>query len=348
MEQTDSFKILSIDGGGIRGLLPAQFLAQIENSLKEEGKGKWKIHNYFDLICGTSTGGIIAIALGLGIPASKIANLYYDHAAEIFGNSKSIIKNIFKPKYKNKNLERLLKRYFSEYGNKITPKLGHSKTRLCIPVYDLLNGEPNILKTSHHECLIRDYKIPAYQAALATASAPTYFKPYDINCDESPDKESYPLKLDGGIYANNPSLIGIIEAINGLNINPSKLKVLSLGTGTRRFKQHQFNNKWGIKYWLSKSRMLELFFQAQSDNIERLVKVMNAGLGKNGSDQFYYKRIQKEFASKEEALRMDEIKKEKLKSLEDAAFHLYRIHGKEINENFFQYICKPYEPNKKL
>lgn len=348
MEEQKPFKILSIDGGGIRGLLPANFLAQAENFLKSEGKDDWKIHNYFDLICGTSTGGIIAIGLGLGMPASKIAKLYNEHANEIFGKRRSRLGNIFNPKHDHQILERLLKDRFSEYSTEENPKLGHSKTRLCIPVYDLVNGEPNILKTSHHERLIRDYRIPAYQAAMATASAPTYFKPYDIECKESIDNESYPLKVDGGVYANNPTLIGIIEAINGLNIDPSRLKILSLGTGTRRFKQHQFNKKWGIKYWATKSRMLELFFQAQSDNIEKLVKVMNKGLGKNNSSQFYYKRVQKEFASKEESIKMDETNTEKLKTLQEAASYLYRIHGEEINREFFQNTCIEYEPYKKI
>ncbi|MFW5983369.1 MAG: CBASS cGAMP-activated phospholipase [bacterium] len=348
MEAQNSFRILSIDGGGIRGLFPAYFLSQIENSLRDEGKDEWKIYNYFDLICGTSTGGIIAIGLGLGMPASKIAELYNNHARDIFGKRKNFFRRILDTKHDNQILENLLKNYFSEYTNVETPKLGHSKTRLCIPVYDLVNGEPNILKTSHHERLIRDYRIPAYQAAMATASAPTYFKPYDINCKDSTDNESYPLKVDGGVYANNPALIGIIEAMNGLNINPERLKVLSLGTGTRKFRQHQFNKKWGLKYWMSKSRMLELFFQAQSDNIERLVKVMNEGLGKNNSSQFYYKRIQKEFSTKEESIKMDESKPEKLKSLKDAASYLYRNNGDEIRREFFRDSCEKYKPYKEI
>lgn len=77
------FKILSIDGGGIRGIIPAKILALAEQELQRTGQAN-RICDYFDLICGTSTGGIIAIGLALGMPASEILSLYRDHAREIF------------------------------------------------------------------------------------------------------------------------------------------------------------------------------------------------------------------------------------------------------------------------
>lgn len=93
------FTILSIDGGGIRGVIPATFLALLEEQLKREGKAA-KTSDYFDLICGTSTGGIIAIGLALGMPAAVILSLYRDHAAEIlphpwwvWGISQDLINN---------------------------------------------------------------------------------------------------------------------------------------------------------------------------------------------------------------------------------------------------------------
>ena len=91
------FKILSIDGGGIRGIIPAKILALAEEELNRTGK-TGKIADYFDLICGTSTGGIIAIGLALGMPASEILSFYLDHASLIFphqGTIKKLAKILF-------------------------------------------------------------------------------------------------------------------------------------------------------------------------------------------------------------------------------------------------------------
>src|SRR5690606_35318780 len=82
-ELTKKFKILSIDGGGIRGLIPAKVLAELEAELQKEEPEK-KLHEYFDLICGTSTGAILAIGISLGIPAKDLAKFYEDNAKLIF------------------------------------------------------------------------------------------------------------------------------------------------------------------------------------------------------------------------------------------------------------------------
>jgi len=349
MNEFNNFKILSIDGGGIRGVFPAQFLSEIESFLNEAGKEKCQIHEYFDLICGTSTGGIIAIALALGMSAEEISDLFLIHAKDIFGHKNPLLRRIYSPKHNNKVLTNLLKEKFSKYSENGDTRLGHAKTRLCIPVYDLLNGEPNILKTSHHKGLFIDFEIPAYQAAIATSAAPTYFKPYNISFKKANRKNiKYPLKVDGGIFANNPTLIGILEAINGLGKDISEIKVLSIGTGTRKFKQHQLNKYWGIRYWLTKSRLLELFFQAQSDNIERIITIMNKGIGYKDSDRFYYKRIQHYFHSDKDCVNMDETNYEILKSFKDYAFSYFKKEGQEIMQEFFENPVKSYKPLKNI
>lgn len=84
----EPFKILSIDGGGIRGVFPAMLLANYEVELKAKGVENWQVYQNFDLICGTSTGGIMAIALSLGIPAKEIYEMYLNNAGLIFGDKK--------------------------------------------------------------------------------------------------------------------------------------------------------------------------------------------------------------------------------------------------------------------
>src|SRR5690606_10120053 len=112
MTNQAKFKILSIDGGGIRGVFPAMYLANLEEELKRRGQEKWQIYQNFDLICGTSTGGIIAIALALGIPAKKIYDLYLDKASQIFGYKKSKLAQPFYASHDREPLEKLIQDIF--------------------------------------------------------------------------------------------------------------------------------------------------------------------------------------------------------------------------------------------
>lgn len=93
------FKILSIDGGGIRGMMPARLLSELEDELTREGKNP-RLCDYFDLICGTSTGGIIALGLALGMPAQDVLKLYRDNASNIF-KKKTLRLGFFNSIYSN-------------------------------------------------------------------------------------------------------------------------------------------------------------------------------------------------------------------------------------------------------
>jgi hypothetical protein len=142
MAEQKPFKILSIDGGGIRGVFPAMFLSKLEARLKETGNEKTQIYQHFDLICGTSTGGIIAIALALGFPAHEIYRLYLDNASKLFGRKKSFFGQVNYAAHESDVLEKLIKDKFSEKFNGEDPRLLDCKTAVCIPVYDLLLGKP--------------------------------------------------------------------------------------------------------------------------------------------------------------------------------------------------------------
>ena len=222
------FKILSIDGGGIRGIFPAMVLANYEAELKAKGVEKWQVYQNFDLICGTSTGGIMAIALGLGIPAKEIYELYLNNAKTIFGSKRLPIRQFFVSGHKRKSLEDLVKKKFAEAKNGEEPRLLDCKTGVAIPIYDMMEGRPSVLKSKYHDAFVRDYHIPAYQAALATSAAPTYFKPHFIS------KVNHDF-ADGGLVSNNPSFIGIREVLIDMkndfpNAEPKDVKILNIGT----------------------------------------------------------------------------------------------------------------------
>jgi patatin-like phospholipase/acyl hydrolase len=220
-------KILSIDGGGIKGVIPAAFLALIE-----ETTGK-RIVDHFDLIAGTSTGGIIAIGLGLGLSAKEILNFYEEEGPRIFDQEKLEPPSIwsrfqaFLRRSSRPARQLLVSKYNADalraalecaFGNRL---LGESETRLVIPAFDLHLGGVHVFKTSHHERFEIDWKHPAVDIALATAAAPTYFPSHKMENGLS--------LLDGGIWANNPVGLAVVEAIGVLDWPRESLYVLSLG-----------------------------------------------------------------------------------------------------------------------
>lgn len=225
-------RILAIDGGGIKGALPIGFLARIEEVTGE------RIVDHFDLIAGTSTGGIIAIGLGLGLSASDILAFYRNDGAEIFGDLDTgamtrwygrllarcrntlgrgarRVRQVIAPKHSPVHLRQALERVFGERV------LGESLTRLVIPAYHPDRRTVYVFKTSHHERLEVDHRTRAVDAALATAAAPTYFPAHRA--------PSGACLIDGGIWANNPTGMAVVEAIGVLGWDRSSLKVLSLG-----------------------------------------------------------------------------------------------------------------------
>ena len=194
-------RILTIDGGGIKGVAPASLLAHVEESLPHQ------IGEYFDLIVGTSTGGIIALAFGLGLSARETLAFYERHGPTIFyGNPRfKAFRRWFRAKYDPRPLRTALEEVFG------ARKLGESAKRLVVPSFNIDTGEVHVWKTSHHPRFERDYKSLVVDVALSTAAAPTYFPTHQLACGT-------PL-IDGGMWATIPSLSPLsrrLEFSNGL------------------------------------------------------------------------------------------------------------------------------------
>lgn len=220
-KQKNAYRILSIDGGGIRGVFPAAFLARLEEHIDHP------IVSYFDLVAGTSTGGIIAIGLGLGLSAAEVLDLYEDRGPIIFDQHRHPITNwgrqrvralkqLFGTKYASAELRRALE---DVLGRR---RLGESCTRLIIPAWHAETERVYIYKTAHHQRLQSDYKQLALDAAMATAAAPTFLAPHLTNDEVE--------LIDGGVWANNPIGVAAIEAIGMLRWPAHRLKILSIGT----------------------------------------------------------------------------------------------------------------------
>ncbi|MDA8082816.1 MAG: CBASS cGAMP-activated phospholipase [Nitrospiraceae bacterium] len=210
-----SFRILSIDGGGFRGVYSAHLLNSIESKLNIN------LLDTFDLIAGTSTGSIIAAGIACSIPVSTILQLYKDHGRRIFCKRAHtrlpFISGLFASKYHNNALKEVLKNTFGDRT------LGDIRKPLIIPSTDIGNGCVHVFKSKYDEGFVRDPDVLVRDAVLASCSAPTYFDPYKL--------KEY-LLVDGGLWANNPSLVAAIDARKRLKIDLDRLKILSVGTGT--------------------------------------------------------------------------------------------------------------------
>jgi Patatin-like phospholipase len=238
-------RILCIDGGGIKGVFPASFLSTIEESIGSSAA------EYFDLIVGTSTGGIIALGLGLGVSASDLLHFYQECGPAIFnGNGKlRFLRQLVRAKYNPETLRQCLSDVFG------SRRLGESRKRLVIPSFNVETGEVHVWKTAHDPRLERDYLHSAVEVALSTGAAPTYFPTYK-------SRSGTPL-IDGGVWANNPVAIAAVEAIGILGWQASELRILSLGCTTTPFDvDWGRNHSLGVMGWVTK--ITDLFITAQS------------------------------------------------------------------------------------
>lgn len=217
------FKILSIDGGGIKGIYPASVLAEIELQVLG-GQPVWP---YFDLITGTSTGGILALGLANGLSAVELRDLYCNEGKDVFavGRLRRFLKSIRSwamYMYSRQALEKLATPAFQD------ARIRDAKVRLCIPSFEGHHSEVAILRTPHHPtCTQLDADKTMVEVALSTSAAPLYFRPLDAG--------GYRY-VDGGVWANNPTMIGLVEALTCFDIQPEQIRVLSLGCGREPYR----------------------------------------------------------------------------------------------------------------
>ncbi|MBK8249904.1 MAG: patatin-like phospholipase family protein [Gemmatimonadetes bacterium] len=214
-EKPTRFQVLSLDGGGIRGVFSAAMLAAFE-----EDFAPLKVIDCFDLIAGTSTGGILALGLGLGYTPREMVEFYVELGPEIFANRAGWRDKMHwvAVKYPPARLAVALKKKFGERV------FGESLKRLVIPAFNIGSNDVYVFRTAHLERLRRDHRLPAWHVAMATAAAPTYFPAHQL-----PGKERL---IDGGVWANNPAMVAIAEVVGEphLAVPLERVHMLSLGT----------------------------------------------------------------------------------------------------------------------
>ena len=301
----DVFKVLSIDGGGIRGIIPAMVLAEIEERTKKP------IAQTFDLIAGTSTGGILA--LGLAMPgdggrrytAGELIELYENEGASIFSGRAGTIRNLFEERYPSAGVEEVLDRYFGDV------RLKDALSTVFVTSYEIQLRVPFFFRSERAK-VDADYDFPMREVARATSAAPTYFEPAKA---EARGPVEYYALVDGGVFANNPAMCAYVEARRILKERGSEseeepaVMVVSLGTGqlTDRLRYEEVTG-WGLVNWARP--LIDVVFDGVSDTVDFQLKQL-LPRGEDGLRRYY--RFQTELVEVSDA--MDDVTPKNMRDL---------------------------------
>lgn len=261
------FRILSVDGGGLRGVVPLTILKKVEEFTGQP------IHKSFDLIAGTSTGGLIACALTIPSETNSseayakyslddLLNVYLTKGKVIFPPPSNALSRFlkpmdgaFNPMFSDEGIEKVFKEVC---GNS---KLSEALTHLMICTYDLNNNVPLFFKSrSARRNLLQNISI--YEIARATSAGPTYLPAFELKYPNDKENENR-LCIDGGVFINNPSMGALSEFVKhhtdygygtkSEDVNYNDVFVLSIGTGTYSGKitAEQAKNK-GKLFWATR------------------------------------------------------------------------------------------------
>lgn len=311
-------RILSIDGGGIRGILPGQILVVLEKKLQQKtGNANVRLADYFDLLAGTSTGGILTClylcpdANNPGRPrftAKEAVDLYLLKGGDIFKSNlpHKILSagGMADEKYSAKPMEECLQTYFGE------TRLSQLLKPCFITSYNIFQRTTNFF-TQHDAVTKEGYDFLLREVARATSAAPTYFEPALVH---SISGVSYPL-VDGGIFANNPAMCAYVEAQDlfyGSEKNAiPEMFVLSIGTGSIK-KQYEYKKakNWGALGWVQP--LIDMMMSGVSDTVDYQLKKLFEAQGKSHN----YIRIMPEMGTATHE--MDDASPENLIALKEA------------------------------
>ena len=257
MTQDSAFNILALDGGGTRGIYSAQLLASIERDTGAQ------VREHFDLIAGTSTGSIIAGAAATGIPMCSVVNLFEKESPRIF-KRRRLGSFHMRSKYPRRSLEEVVRSYLSDLT------LGEVTTPLMITSSDISAGGVHVFKSRYLKDLgqpyVRDADVVLSDAILASCAAPTYFDPMPVG--------DFRL-ADGGLWANNPSIIALTEAVAKFGRSVEQLRILSIGTG-HSVNLYSRNRLWGLFTGWGREKLVSYVLRLQSDASANMAKLLLA------------------------------------------------------------------------
>lgn len=248
-----AFRILALTGGGYLGFYTASVLAELERRIGGPLAEK------FDLLAGTSVGGIIALALAAGIPAATIHDLFIKDGSNVFSSRppKGLwtllwrsYRSMFRPEYDGRALRATLDALIGPHR-----RMGDLTHRIVIPAVDLTDSQPRLFRGGNLPGAEGDAAISVVDVAMATSAAPTYFPAVEI---------AGRLHVDGGLHASMPDLLALETAVRELGVAEDDIRLLSVGTTSARFSFAQRHHPdLGSLAWTREERFVRTLLAAQ-------------------------------------------------------------------------------------
>lgn len=278
--QPDRFRVLAIDGGGIRGLIAARVIARLEELTTAEAGEERRLADCFHMFAGTSTGGLLALGLTVPHPAdptrprlsgADLVDLYMSEGPRIFGDTLHKLLSLggwIAPKHSAARLERALRERFGD------ARLKDALRELIVTSYDMSEPGPHFFKRWRAR-ESRDRDVAMIDVGLATSAAPTYFPSHGLGGRAL---------VDGGLFAANPSVAAIVEALKRRDeeprdLNAGELLLVSLGTGQHETGHAQSQvRRWGRIGWILPRRqdpaLIAAFLDGQSDAADHWAEIL--------------------------------------------------------------------------
>jgi uncharacterized protein len=256
------FRILSLSGGGYLGLYAAQLLASIEDHVGEP------LARRFDLVAGTSVGGILAVALAFEVPMRELCVLFREHGAEIFshralptssvGRLLDLTRAVMGPKYDGTALRKALQ---ARIGERTLADALHA---MVVPAVNVTRSHTKVFKTPHADASAGDEHYTAVDVAMAASAAPAYFPAIEL------DGELY---ADGGLFAVAPDQVAMHEAVHFMGARAERVRMLSVGTAIRGYQPaYGVNVDDGAVGWLSDGRLILTIVAVQQQHVVAMMQ----------------------------------------------------------------------------
>lgn len=260
--KSKAFRVLSLSGGGYLGLYSTCILADLEARAGEP------LGRRFDLIAGTSIGGILSLALAFEVPMATLKKLFLEQGQEIFplsgpaygaiGRVFDIARSAIGPKYSGDALRSALLAHFGEQT------LEQAKNKLVIPAVNVSNGRTKMFKTPHADPATADGAMPVVDVAMATCAAPGYFPSVRIG------EEVF---ADGGVYATAPDQVALHEAEHFLGVDRGNIRMLSIGTATAGYVPDQGVSEGASAVsWLADGRLVLTLIATQQQHVQAMME----------------------------------------------------------------------------
>lgn len=253
------FQALALTGGGYRGLFTARALQIIEEHCQQP------IGRCFDLTCGTSIGGIIALAVAFEIPMAKVVSVFERDGEAIFPprfplpQFLDLIRFSRRPRYETSPLRDAITALIPADAT-----LGDALHPVAIPAINVTEGKPQVFKTRHDLKWVRDWKFKVVDVALATAAAPTFFELAEVGNN---------VYADGGLFANAPDLIALHEAEHFFDVPREALRLLSIGTTTQAYSiAASAGRRFGVFDWMAGQRLFSVIISSQQQFVDQLIQ----------------------------------------------------------------------------